>query len=127
MKFINLLILAIVLLLVVSISSKSARKSKSHKKAPKTITMEQFLAKAPSDTPEEKLTSFKLAALTAGASCKKECTIHRNTYYYKNAFYCQCVSSWFHSKHGDTWTKLTSDQETLVTKTLEDNESVILH
>jgi len=125
MKFFNLLILAIVLVLVVSISSKRARKSKSHKKAP--ITLEKFIATSDRIDPD-KVQSFREMSAIAGETCKKECTIHRATYFLirGDAYVCKCFSSWYRSKHGDTWTKLEDDDKKVYSEKIEEDGVAII-
>jgi len=124
MKFINLLILAIVLVLVVTISSRSVRKSKSHKKAP--IPLDKFLSSG--KIPHEKVANFKRLAEIAGPSCKKECTIHKATYFHirGDAFICKCFSSWYYSKEGDKWQELPEESKSEISSHIDDEGVAIL-
>ncbi len=124
MKIINLLILAIVLVLVVTISSRSFGKSKSHKKDP--IPLEKFLKSGNVDP--DKVKSFTKMAEAAGESCKNDCTIHTATYFLRkgDSFICRCLTSWKKSKHGDIWKEMPDDLKNNIINKIDDDGFAIL-
>jgi len=106
MKFIVLLSFTIVLILSVSISSRSFRKS--HKK--ESWTVKDFIESG--EIQKEKIENFKKLTETAGKTCKSQCTFHKATYFIlkSDAFVCRCSSSWYASNMGDVWEEIKGDK-----------------
>jgi len=65
---------------------------------------------------------FRIFGNKGAESCKTQCKrFHRYTYYLirKDRFLCRCMTTWYDSKQGNSWTELSDDEQKLWAKDVE--------